>query len=68
MSKSNATRKDKFPVEKLSGWDSLIGEAKQRIQDLEFSLKVFERKKADGEPCPKAVPQSDTELIQRAIA
>lgn len=58
----------KFPVEKLTGWDAPIAEAKQRIQDLEFSVKVFERKKAAGEPYPAANPMSDSELIELATA
>ena len=58
----------KFPVENLGGWDSLIAEAKQRIQDLDFSIQVFERKKAAGEKCPNGVPLSDSGLIQAASA
>jgi hypothetical protein len=37
-----------FPVEKLGVWDGFIAAAKQRIQDLEFSVKVFEQKKQWG--------------------
>lgn len=66
MSKSKSKNNFKFPVENLGAWDALIGEAQQRIQDLQFSIKVFERKKAAGEPCSTASPQSDSELIQRA--
>jgi hypothetical protein len=61
-------KNNKFPVENLGGWDALIAEAQQRIQDLQFSIKVFERKKAAGEECPNAMPQSDSELIQQASA
>jgi hypothetical protein len=68
MSKNRVKQKTQFPTEKLGGWDALIAESQQRIQDLQFSIRVFERKKAAGEQCPMASPQSDTELIQRAIA
>jgi hypothetical protein len=66
MSKLKSIEKRKFPVEILGGWDAWIAEAKQRIQDLEFSIKIFERKKAAGEPCPAASPQSDSEMINEA--
>jgi hypothetical protein len=52
-------------VEKSHGWDALIAEAKGRIQDLEYSVLVFERKKAACEPFPH-VPQSDRGLISAA--
>ena len=69
MSKKNGRGiSKKFPVEKLDGWDAPIAEAKQRIQDLEFSIRVFEHKKAAGERCPAANPLSDSELIGMATA
>jgi hypothetical protein len=69
MSKRNGRAiSKKFPVNKLDGWDAPIAEAKQRIQDLEFSIRVFERKKAAGEPCAAANPMSDSELIGLATA
>ncbi|HEY4678708.1 MAG TPA: hypothetical protein VIJ01_16200 [Candidatus Angelobacter sp.] len=52
-------------MEKIEGWDALIAEAKQRIQDLEFSIQVFEKKKAASEPAP-LIPQSDSHLIAAA--
>lgn len=68
MSKAKSIGKRKFPVENLGGWDALVAEAQQRIQDLQFSIKVFERKKATGEQCPPTNPQSDSELIGMATA
>lgn len=55
--------KNKFPVENLGGWDALIAEAEQRIQDLQFSIKVFNFKKNSGEPCPTGYVESDSHLI-----
>lgn len=66
MSKSKATEKKPFPAEKLGGWDGLIAAARQRIQDLEFSVKVFEQKKAAGETLPIGVPLKDSQLIRAA--
>lgn len=36
------------------GWDSMIRDARKRIEDLNYSIKVFERRKAAGEPWPGA--------------
>ena len=66
MSKISASKKMQFPTEKLAGWDAFIAAAKQRIQELEFSIKVFEQKKAAGENGPLGVPLKDTHLIQAA--
>lgn len=48
---------------KIKGWDTLIGEAQQRIQDLQSSIKIFERKKAAKEPCRLSYVESDTQLV-----
>lgn len=68
MSKKSVNRKKGFPTEKLQGWDAFIAEAQQRIQELQFSIRIFEQKKAAGEPCPAAKVGSDSELIGRATA
>lgn len=68
MSKRKSTGFKRFQAENLSGWDIPIAEAKQRIQDLEFSVRVFERKKAAGESYPATNLQSDSELIGLATA
>jgi len=67
MSKLKATKKA-FPVEKISGWDSVIAEAQQRIQELQFSIKVFEQKKARGDRCPASSAGSDSKLKELATA
>jgi hypothetical protein len=36
------------------GWDAMIRDAKKRIEDLKFSIELFERKKAAGERWPGA--------------
>jgi hypothetical protein len=66
MSKISASKKMRFPTEKLAGWDAFIAAAKQRIQELEFSIKVFEQKKAAGETLPIGVPLKDSQLVQAA--
>lgn len=38
------------------GWDAMIRDAKKRIEDLNYSILVFEKRKAAGEPWP--TPQS----------
>jgi hypothetical protein len=39
------------------GWDAMIRDARKRIEDLKFSIVVFEKRKAAGEPPP--MTQSD---------
>lgn len=36
------------------GWDAMIRDARKRIEDLNFSIALFEKKKAAGEPWPGA--------------
>jgi hypothetical protein len=31
-------------------WDQAIAEARQRIEDFKFSIRVFEKKRAEGAP------------------
>jgi len=37
---------------KPRSWDDAIKDAKQRIRDLQFSLSVFQKRKAAGERWP----------------
>lgn len=37
-------------VKTLNGWDLLINEAKDRIQELQQAVEHFEQNKAKGEP------------------
>jgi hypothetical protein len=34
----------------ISGWDEAIADAKQRLREIQFSLMVFRKRKAAGEP------------------
>ena len=36
----------------ILGWDAMIRDATKRIEDLKFSIKLFEKRKAAGEPWP----------------
>ena len=42
----------KTDEDSVLGWDAMIRDARKRIEDLNFSIKVFEKKKATGEPWP----------------
>jgi len=46
--KKNRTTKDELEY----GWDAMIRDAKKKIEDLTFSIQVFEKRKAKGEACP----------------
>jgi hypothetical protein len=50
--KGNQRTDVKYLTSETLGWDAMIRDAKKRIEDLNFSIKVFERKKAAGEPWP----------------
>ena len=39
-------------AKKISSWDDAIADAKQKIRDLEFSVRVFSERKRKGEPWP----------------
>jgi len=45
-------RKVTTSEEKEFGWDAMIRDARKQIEDLNFSITVFERRKAVGEPWP----------------
>lgn len=38
---------------KKVGWDAAIADVKDRIRQLEFSLRVFKKRKRAGEPWSK---------------
>jgi hypothetical protein len=46
------SKQDKLSRDKLSGWDKMIQDAKQRIARLELVIQDCEEKKATGEPWP----------------
>lgn len=45
-------RNRKTSDESAIGWDAMIRDAKKKIEDLHFSVEVFERRKASGDPWP----------------
>ncbi len=49
---SSKIKKNCKTDENATGWDAMIRDARKRIEDLNFSIKVFERRKASGEPWP----------------
>jgi hypothetical protein len=48
-------RNRKTDDDSILGWDAMIRDAKKRIEDLKFSIELFERKKAAGERWPGAL-------------
>ena len=48
-------------------WDAMIRDAKKRIEDLKFSIELFEKKKAAGERWPRAQSESQGAAQQRAV-
>lgn len=49
---SNHVNKNRATNDELFGWDAMIRDARKKIEDLNFSIKVFEQRKAMGEPWP----------------
>jgi hypothetical protein len=45
----------------ILGWDAMIRDAKKRIEDLKFSIEVFERRKAAGEEWPGQLERHKSE-------
>lgn len=45
-------RNRKTDNDSFLGWEAMIRDARKRIEDLKFSIEVFEKKKAAGEPWP----------------
>jgi hypothetical protein len=48
-------------------WDAMIRDAKKRIEDLKFSIELFERKKAAGERWPRAQSEDQGAGEQPAV-
>lgn len=42
------------------GWDAMIRDARKRIEDLNYSILVFEKRKAAGETWPGTQPEVQT--------
>ena len=49
------------------GWDAMIRDAKRRIEDLKFSIDLFERKKAAGERWPGVRSEEQGAARQNAV-
>jgi hypothetical protein len=61
---SNAVKRNRATGDNLIlGWDAMIRDARKRIEDLLFSIQVFERRKAAGEPSPAMA--SDIEVSEK---
>lgn len=48
-------------------WDAMIRDARKRIEDLNYSIKVFEQRKAAGEICPAMQLESHVETQQHSV-
>ena len=61
--KSTSTALSKKLDKSLSGWDALISAAKQRIRDLNQSIRLWQELRDAGEPCPGTAksPASDSQ-------
>jgi hypothetical protein len=44
-------------LEGKTGWDRAIADAKRKIKELQFSVRVFTERKKRGEPWPES-PES----------
>jgi len=42
------------------GWDAMIRDARKKIEDLNYAIKVFETRKEAGEPWPGTQPENQT--------
>ena len=49
------------------GWDAMIRDAKKRIEDLKFSIELFEKKKAAGDRWPGAQLTNHAEAQQYSV-
>jgi hypothetical protein len=49
------------------GWDAMIRDARKRIEDLNYSIKVFEKRKAAGDLCPAIKSEGDEKFIQALL-
>jgi hypothetical protein len=49
------------------GWDAMIRDAKKKIEDLRFSIEVFEQRKASGEPWPGTRSDAKTSIEQHSV-
>ena len=65
---SNVVKGKRKTCEDLTlGWDAMIRDAKKRIEDLKFSIQLFEKKKAAGEPWPWAQSKDQDSGQQHSV-
>jgi hypothetical protein len=43
-----------------TGWDIAIADAKRKIKELQFSIRVFKERRAQGEYWPAPAPQGES--------
>jgi len=48
-------------------WDAMIRDAKKRIEELKFSIELFEKKKAAGERWPPPRSEEQGAARQHAV-
>lgn len=48
----NVKQNRKTETDNGLAWDAMIRDARKRIEDLNYSIKVFEKRKEAGEICP----------------
>jgi hypothetical protein len=48
-------------------WDAMIRDAKKRIEELKFSIELFEKKKAAGERWPPPRSEDQGAARQHAV-
>jgi hypothetical protein len=63
----NVKRNRKTMEDNLLGWDAMIRDAKKRIEDLKFSIEVFEKRKAAGEPWGGTQADSRSQSQQHSV-
>jgi hypothetical protein len=49
-------------------WDAMIRDAKNRIEELQLAIEIFEKKKAAGERWPGAQSQEQGSAQQRSFS
>jgi hypothetical protein len=65
MPECRASSLEPLSAAHADAWDAMIRDARKKILDLEYSIGIFQRRKANGEACPateqlrEALPISD---------
>jgi len=64
---SNVVKKNReTSADNALGWDAMIRDARKRIEDLNYSIKVFEKRKASGDPYPAAQSEGQFKMQQHS--